>query len=76
MSPELTPCSHLFLQFQYLCRRRLFGYRGIVRVSRLWCHSGPGYDPYSIPHRHQGAKDLDFGCKRSIPELPNAWLEN
>jgi hypothetical protein len=62
-SSLLTFHSHLFLQLNYISERRLHSYTSAVRVTRLWCHSSCGNDPYSVSHRYQRSKDLDTGCE-------------
>lgn len=59
----LTPRSHIFLQLDYLRKCRLHTDSGVVRVSGLWCYPGRIYHPYFVPHRHQGPKNPDTGCK-------------
>jgi len=56
----LIPCSHLFLQFYDLRKRRLYSDPGLVRVSWLWCYSGRVHYPYFVPHRYQRSKNPDF----------------
>lgn len=47
-SPD--PCSHLFLQFDHLRKRRLHPDPGIVRFSGVWSYPGRIYDSYAVPH--------------------------
>lgn len=50
---SLTPYSHLLLQLDYLRKCWVHSYPGLVCLSGLWCYPGRGYDPYSVPDRHQ-----------------------
>jgi len=65
-SPNLTSCSHLILQFNYLHKRRLLSNSGSIRISRLWCYSGRLYDPNPVPYRHQRSPLLNF-TGESVP---------
>ena len=57
------PYSYLFLQLDYLRKRRLHSDPGFVRIFGLWCYPGGVYYSYTVPYRHERPKNPNVDCE-------------